>query len=124
MPPAIDDFIGAVGVVAVDDIDLFALLEQDATLPSHAVRRAAVVEACQRAFVRLRLAWTEQAVRGHRPHISQSGRRRQQSDKDRAGLEHVLHSQSLLQADSGAGASAKAWFSALPGLRYRNGPPS
>jgi uncharacterized protein DUF6894 len=34
----------------------------------------------------------------------------------------IEHDEAYLQDRSGAALSAKAWFSAFPGLRYRNGP--
>jgi hypothetical protein len=52
VPALVDDLVGAVGLVDIDDIDLFALLEGDAALPADLVGRAAIVEARQRAFVR------------------------------------------------------------------------
>jgi hypothetical protein len=52
-PPLVDDLVGAVGLVDIDDIDLFALLERDAALRFDLAGRAAIVEARQRAPVRL-----------------------------------------------------------------------
>src|SRR5260370_24279793 len=65
VPSLVDDLVGAVGLVDVDDIDLFALFQKDAALPSDLVGRAAIVEARQRAFIRLPPAWTEPAILGH-----------------------------------------------------------
>lgn len=76
MPSVVDNFIGVVGAVHVDDIDQLALLEQNAALPSDLVGGAAIVEARQRAIVRLRPALTELPIRGHRSHIGRRGRRR------------------------------------------------
>jgi hypothetical protein len=124
MPPVVDNFIGAVGLVHVNDIDLLALLEQDAALPSDLVGRAAIVEARERAFVRLRQAWTEPAIRGHRPHIGRRSRADSRATMMVPVLSMCCTPKAYLQADSGAGLSAKAWFSALPGLKYRKAPPS
>src|SRR5665647_3578907 len=87
----VDDFIGAVGLVDVDDIDLLALPDEHATLPSALVGSAAIIEARQRAFMRLGPAWTEPAVLRHRSYLGHGDARRQQNDHERCGLEHGVH---------------------------------
>jgi hypothetical protein len=124
VPSLVDDLVGAVGLVDVDDIDLFTLLDQHAALPPHLVGGATVVEARQRAFMRLRRAWTERPSSGIGFTSAMAAPADSRTATSVADLSMGDTPRTYWQEASGADWSAKAWFSALPELRYRKGPPS
>jgi hypothetical protein len=117
VPPAIDNLIGAVDLVHVNDIDPLALPQQDAALPPDLVGGTAIVEARQRASCASAQLGQNNPSSGIGLTSANAAVAASRAIMIVVILSICQVSKAYRQSDSGAGLSAKAWFSALPGLK-------